>query len=82
MMSPRGEFAGGGGQGQGGGRGQGGRGRGLGRGGGRGMGRGGRALGPGGDCICPNCGATVKHQLGVPCIERDCPQCGQKMTRP
>jgi len=69
-MSPKGS--------SGGGRGQGG-GQGSGR--GRGMGRGGRALGPGGECVCPNCGETVPHQQGLPCIEVDCPKCGQKMTR-
>ncbi len=66
-MSPRGNSGGGG--------------RGSGRGGGRGLGRGGQALGPGGNCVCPNCGATVPHRQGVPCIDVDCPKCGRKMTR-
>ena len=66
------------GSGQGGGRGEGG---GQGQGGGGGMGRGGRRLGPGGECTCPNCGATVPHQQGVPCFEVNCPECGRKMTR-
>ncbi len=62
----------GGGQGQGGGRGQ-----------GQGPGRkgGGKAAGPGGDCICPNCGNRVPHQVGKPCYERKCPKCGTSMTR-
>jgi len=56
-------------------------GRGMGsRGGGRGRG-GGNAAGPGGDCICPNCGARVAHQLGTPCFEQKCPKCGATMTR-
>jgi len=59
----------------GGGRG-GGRGRGLG--GGRG---GGFGLGPGGNCLCPACGATVPHQVAVPCYQVKCPKCGQPMTR-
>ena len=58
-----------------------GRGSGQGRGGGRGMGRGGGGRGPGGDCVCPNCGATAPHQQGQPCIDMNCPKCGQKMTR-
>ncbi|MDY7032796.1 MAG: hypothetical protein SVY10_12925 [Thermodesulfobacteriota bacterium] len=62
-------------------RGQGpGTGRGLGRGGGRGRG-GGFVAGPGGYCICPNCGERAAHQLGVPCYEKQCPQCGTAMTR-
>jgi hypothetical protein len=68
------------------GRGRGG-GQGQGRGGGRGQGRGpsrmggAKATGPGGDCICPNCGHRLAHQVGQPCYERQCPQCGAAMTR-
>lgn len=43
--------------------------------------RGGRALGPAGNCVCPNCGATVPHRTGVPCFDIICPKCGSKMTR-
>lgn len=53
---------------------------GFGRCGRRGLG-GGFALGPGGECICPNCGHRVPHQLGVPCYEVKCPKCGAVMTR-
>ena len=66
----------GGGQGQGGGR-SGGRGQ------GRGPGRmgGGQAAGPGGYCVCPSCGHKVPHQVGQPCYDVKCPQCGTAMTR-
>ncbi len=55
-------------------------GRGLGR-GGRGRQPGGFGLGPSGECICPNCGARIPHQAGIPCYEQRCPKCGQPMTR-
>jgi hypothetical protein len=37
--------------------------------------------GPSGSCVCPNCGASVPHQVGTPCYNLSCPQCGTKMTR-
>ena len=64
--------------------------RGQGPGTGRGMRRpqggnrergGGFGAGPGGDCVCPNCGERVSHQLGTPCYEQKCPKCGAAMTR-
>jgi hypothetical protein len=58
---------------------------------GRGIGRGGTGggrmggsrpgSGPGGQCVCPNCGAIVPHQLGMPCYGLTCPQCGSKMIK-
>jgi len=42
---------------------------------------GGFGLGPSGECICPNCGYTGAHQLGVPCYQTKCPKCGFYMTR-
>ncbi|MFX1537346.1 MAG: hypothetical protein ACFFDI_24325 [Promethearchaeota archaeon] len=48
--------------------------------GGRGK-RGGKAAGPGGQCVCPSCGKRIPHQLGVPCYNQNCPNCGAKMTR-
>ena len=71
MPNRQGPATGGGGRGAGGG---------GGRGGGRGR-RGGRAAGPGGNCLCPQCGATVPHQRGIPCYEQVCPKCGAAMTR-
>jgi len=60
---------------------------GRGRGGGRGTGGRGRmggtqpGSGPGGDCICPNCGARVPHQVGTPCYQVRCPKCDTPMVR-
>lgn len=49
---------------------------------GRGRGRmGGFGAGPGGQCVCPQCGARVPHQRGVPCSSRKCPKCVAAMTR-
>ncbi len=57
-------------------------GRGMGRGGGRGSRGGNRAgAGPGGECICPQCGATLPHQAGIPCYQVICPHCGRQMMR-
>jgi transposase len=40
-----------------------------------------RGAGPGGQCVCPSCGATSPHQIGVPCTSVSCPKCGAKMVR-
>ena len=47
---------------------------------GRGMG-GGQGKGPGGNCVCPDCGHTIPHERGTPCLEVKCPRCGTYMTR-
>uniref|UniRef100_A0A6M3IF34 Putative structural protein n=1 Tax=viral metagenome TaxID=1070528 RepID=A0A6M3IF34_9ZZZZ len=49
---------------------------------GDGRGVGGPAQGDGGAdmCVCPECGATAKHERGVPCNEQKCPKCGTAMT--
>jgi len=55
---------------------------GTGRGRGAGQGRrGGGGIGIGGNCVCPSCGATVPHQVGIPCNQINCPKCGNKMIR-
>ncbi len=61
----------------------GGRGRGTGRGaGGRGrMGGTQPGAGPAGSCVCPSCGHSIAHQVGTPCYNLSCPQCGAKMVR-
>lgn len=77
-MNGRGQ---GGGGGFGGGRGMGG---GMGRGrGGQGRGRMGGPLAAGvaGSCVCPKCGHKLAHKRGVPCVQRQCPQCGTAMVR-
>ncbi len=57
-------------------------GRGMGRGGGRGRLNGNRpGAGPRGNCVCPQCGAKVPHQVGVPCYSVNCPKCQTKMIR-
>ncbi len=63
------------------GRGQGqGAGRGGGRGGGRGPGLmgGSKAAGPGGNCICPNCGHQVQHQVGHPATTSGAPSAARR----
>jgi predicted DNA-binding protein (UPF0251 family) len=50
----------------------------------RGAGRmGGFAAGPGGNCICtnPKCRHKEPHQVGIPCYQRKCPECGSPMIR-
>ena len=55
---------------------------GAGRGGGRGRMSGSKAgAGPGGECVCPSCGATASHQVGLPCYQIECPKCGSSMVR-
>ena len=61
------------------------RGNGTGPASGRGQGRGRMGgpfqAGPGGQCVCPQCGATVPHTVGQPCTSLKCPKCGAAMTR-
>jgi hypothetical protein len=70
---PRGDGTGPSGQGPG-------TGRGLGKGKGRGR-MGGKGLGVGGNCVCPNCGARIPHQRGIPCSQVTCTKCGATMIR-
>jgi predicted Fe-Mo cluster-binding NifX family protein len=57
-------------------------GRGMGGRGGRGGRMGGPvAAGPGGYCVCPQCGHKEPHQVGVPCMQMQCPKCGAAMAR-
>jgi predicted Fe-Mo cluster-binding NifX family protein len=64
--------------------------RGGGMGPGRGIGGGGRrggrmggplAAGPGGYCVCPQCGHKEPHEVGIPCVQKQCPKCGAAMVR-
>ncbi|MEJ2672680.1 MAG: hypothetical protein P8168_10885 [Deltaproteobacteria bacterium] len=72
-----------------GGRGQGGRGQGRGQGGRcRNQGAGGSRVPGAGSvpgtqdlCQCPECGASVPHERGIPCFQVKCPQCGKPMVR-
>jgi len=32
-------------------------------------------------CVCPVCGYTEQHQIGVPCYATTCPKCGSIMVR-
>ena len=40
-----------------------------------------KAVTPGGvdTCVCPECGATAKHEPGTPCRKTECPKCGEMM---
>ena len=53
----------------------------LGRRSGKGKMGGPAGAGPGGFCECPNCGTKLPHQVGQPCYEIKCPQCGTAMVR-
>lgn len=39
------------------------------------------AAAPSGYCLCPICGQTLTHYIGVPCYQKKCPKCGTPMTR-
>ena len=59
-----------------------GRGMGVGNGVGRGRMKGTRpGAGPAGECVCPSCGNTMPHQVGVLCYPVECPNCGKPMVR-
>jgi hypothetical protein len=54
---------------------------------GRDRGRGGRGRrkdndrGPGGYCVCPQCSEKKAHEMGQPCLDQKCPECGVPMIR-
>ncbi len=37
--------------------------------------------GPKGDCVCPECGYTEKHERGTPCSQKKCPICQVNLER-
>ncbi len=37
--------------------------------------------GPDGNCICPNCGYKIKHEVAHPCNKITCIKCGARMTK-
>jgi predicted Fe-Mo cluster-binding NifX family protein len=37
--------------------------------------------GPGGHCICPQCGHREAHERGLPCTQKQCPNCRVPMRR-
>ncbi len=37
--------------------------------------------GPGGQCVCPECGAELSHERGIPCSQMRCLKCSSAMTR-
>ena len=39
------------------------------------------AGGPNGECVCPKCGHTQKHQRKISCSSINCPKCNTLMTR-
>jgi hypothetical protein len=40
-----------------------------------------RGMGPSGRCVCLGCGATKRHDPGIPCLDERCPRCGKAMVR-
>jgi len=49
------------------------------RGFGRGRGGSRQGIGPTKYCVCPECGARIKHKPNVPCTSVKCPLCGTRM---
>jgi cation diffusion facilitator family transporter len=37
--------------------------------------------GPQGDCVCPECGYSLKHEKGIPCSQMKCPRCKIPLER-
>ncbi len=37
--------------------------------------------GPDGNCVCPDCGHKIKHEVGKRCMDIQCPECGTAMVR-
>lgn len=38
-------------------------------------------FGGGSQCVCPMCGASLRHEPGIPCYMVACPKCGGAMIR-
>lgn len=43
--------------------------------------RGSEAGGTAGTCLCPACGHREVHETGMPCVQKQCPECGTALIR-